>query len=1213
MSSSLRPLFVGYVFARLAANENSYSLRMGIKISRTLLQGEHAIQLNDVPAGEVSRLRDLGVSTVLQNYRPKHFIPIAGENSKDVLKGVLKAYPPQSDRGGAIEFKDPEPEAPAPRHPVVRNPGEAGFLAADLVPTLFNGLISRLRGNPGRASQAPTHITFSDPAVEARFQDAGKPQDEPKGMMEEFHEALKGWTRVYQHLPRKEFGRLIFEMKKLEKARGLASGIALIDMVRQVAGMTRDEYELFRKTVIADDLMETLEIFKNQGATIPDELAFGFTPEKLKAEHARMKAAVAANPRVSKAMEHRERVWNRIKAEYVEAMAEAGEDVSGKLKRENYYRHRVLMQKRLEMLAGGIKTPTGRSFLKGRTSQAMSRDYQTNFIETEMQVMTQLMLDTRTAKFVAYLDQEHNIIRDLKAKAKWQNVKSVMPYFEELAQRENDTRMASGSGERVTGDDMFRRTLNRDQAIAIDTLGRLASKDQLPDTPDGKWQDTIAALADNYLQGKADEEEGAITSGFNEIPGILGYAAWVIKNSGKAGKASQAAGLLFKGIRGKQEAIKRIAGDEFVTWENLIPDTHDKYKIDPTKAFYSVFSIPEHLGMQLMEDSAKEIGITADDVRKVFAMGAERDPMILPKPVVKQFEAMEAERVDKRKKDTIVRAAARATMGAYKRYLLLAPQRVIKYLFRNQTGDVDSAIAGLPWGKSFKKIKDMAGPYQAEIADYFAPILKGDKAIGDVKLSPELEKFMNFGAFEGMLAISEIGNTIVPDVLKEFSAWEKKEPPPSFMAKHGPAAINRGYWRRAEVINNWREAANRYAVYRVFLDEIRDNKGKPRSYSASVKEEVDALPTAEEKAYRMSNDLMGAYDEVSQAGQVLRKYAIPFWSYQELNFRRYFRLINNGIREGTTAKSIGKVAIGNALRAPYFAYKTGATAFKIYALWGMAMALASLFDDDDRKLRKDVRLRPHLTFGHTPDGTEVLHFPRIGNINDIMEWVDLDEARDSVAAAWEGRKPWHGAVWDILRGGPGEKMFLSVGHHLKYPLEAMTGRTYYPNVDRPRAIENWGEKIAQDAGFGDAFRAATGRPRRQDSPLQRVADLLVYRSDPGESSYYDTLDLKRSFLKKRGVPDNEFTSNRPTTEALRNMKKAMRYGDRAAEDKYLMQYLELGGTEKGLAASIKSMHPLAGLNKETQEDFFDSLTTEDKRRLAMALEYYDSIFAGGSR
>jgi len=1116
---------------------------------------------------------------------------------------------PSEDEDGDDE------DSPSIRRPVTRGGNQAGFMAPDFLQTIFGGLAGRIRGNPTQ-KQTQDYHQFPE-ANEKAFQAAGRPQDEPKGIMDTLKEAygdFKALGRVYRHLSRSTFGPVINKMVRLQKAQGIASSRAMISMsklVHQTGKMTKPEYELLRKSVIVDDLMETVELFAEKGEPLADDhkLAFNFTPATLREEQAKLKTAIADNESVSAALEYRREIWAEIKEEYLDAMKAAGEDVTGKLQRKNYYRHQVLLQKRLEALAssGKLAAPNQRSFLKARDRENVGMDYATNFVETEMKVMTQLMIDTQTAQFVAWLDGKHNIIRDLKEQAKWKNVATVMPYFESMAAEANAQRGPQDDSEPLTGDDMFRRTLNRQQAIAMDELGKLAVNDQLPDTPDGKWAETIAALADRHLAKKAAEDEESF-HGDTEAGDVIGYAAWLLRQP-EASKASRAAGSLFKGIQAKKTAIKRIAGDKFVTWEDLIPETHKSYQMDPKKAYYSVFTIPEHLALKALEDQAETIGLKAEDIRKVFARGADKDPMILPAEIVKQFEEMQATMAARRAQDNVLVKASQAIMGAWKRYQLISPMRATKYTLRNQSGDLDAIIAGVPWITSAKMANDLLTKHQREVAAYFKPILTGK--IHKAELSPGLKTFASFGAFEGLLAVQEIGDPIVPDVLQEFSRWEKGEPEPSTLQRRGPVSAYKGWMRKAEVINNWREAANRYAVYQIFLADIQKNGGKPSSYSSSLKEEVDALETNEEKAYRMSNDLLGAYDEVSRAGQWMRKNLIPFWSYQELNFKRYARLIRNGVREGMTKELVGRMAVGTAARAPYMAYRVASTGVKMYALWALATVLNGLFaGDDDDKLRKEVRLRPHLTFGNTPDGTEIVHFPRIGNISDILEWMDLDEMQDAVKAAWEGRRSWDRAAWDVLRGGPIEKLVNSVGPQVKYPFEAALDKTVYPNIDRPRVIESWPEKISQDLGLGDAFRGLTGRPNRQLNPMQRAADLVIYRADPKESGYYDTLDMKQSWRREQGLPDDGFSSNKPTTEALRNVKKALRYRDQAAFNTYLQKYVELGGDEKGFDASIKRMAPLAGLNKEQQARFIESLSAEDKKRLDLALEYYDEVFTG---
>jgi hypothetical protein len=58
-------------------------------------------------------------------------------------------------------------------------------------------------------------------------------------------------------------------------------------------------------------------------------------------------------------------------------------------------------------------------------------------------------------------------------------------------------------------------------------------------------------------------------------------------------------------------------------------------------------------------------------------------------------------------------------------------------------------------------------------------------------------------------------------------------------------------------------------------------------------------------------------------------------------------------------------------------------------------------------------------------------------------------------------------------------------------------------------------------------------------------------------------------------------------------KQGLRYGDLAAAEKYLRRYYELGGTEKGLAQSVKRIHPLGGLVEKDWRPFLATLSPEE--------------------
>ena len=97
-------------------------------------------------------------------------------------------------------------------------------------------------------------------------------------------------------------------------------------------------------------------------------------------------------------------------------------------------------------------------------------------------------------------------------------------------------------------------------------------------------------------------------------------------------------------------------------------------------------------------------------------------------------------------------------------------------------------------------------------------------------------------------------------------------------------------------------------------------------------------------------------------------------------------------------------------------------------------------------------------------------------------------------------------------------------------------------------------------------------------------------------------------MKKLNKPEGFSIS--PKSNALYNYKLSIRYKDKEAAQRYLMEYIQLGGTKKGLASSIESMHPLYGLSKKEQAEFVRSLDAEDKQKLIAALRYFETTLKG---
>jgi hypothetical protein len=176
----------------------------------------------------------------------------------------------------------------------------------------------------------------------------------------------------------------------------------------------------------------------------------------------------------------------------------------------------------------------------------------------------------------------------------------------------------------------------------------------------------------------------------------------------------------------------------------------------------------------------------------------------------------------------------------------------------------------------------------------------------------------------------------------------------------------------------------------------------------------------------------------------------------------------------------------------------------------------------------------------------------------------------------------------------------------KMLLESLMRRSVYPDLTKPRTIRDRSLYIAQSLGLENEYKALTGKPTR--GYKESIKNFAIYTSDSKESSYYYALELRQKFLEKKGKPAPEGFWITAKGSALYNYKIALRYKDKDAADKYLLEYKMLGGTAKGLVASLKSMSIGYGM-KGLANEFLASLSVEDREKVMQGMEFYSSVLA----
>lgn len=526
--------------------------------------------------------------------------------------------------------------------------------------------------------------------------------------------------------------------------------------------------------------------------------------------------------------------------------------------------------------------------------------------------------------------------------------------------------------------------------------------------------------------------------------------------------------------------------------------------------------------------------------------------------------------------------------------MLTAPQKWFKYNARNISGDAEAVFVGNP--SAFKKVPQA-------IKELYEVMFK------DRPMSKDMREFFERGLFQTVLQAVEVGDL---DQLKMFQHLYEKE---QRYKKHGkllaaPTKAWQTYWKYARLTTDFREAILRYAACLDYLEQMKDDpKGKPKSFGASKPENVMAMDNIYDRAFKLANELCGAYNRVGVIGQFLRENLIPFWSWNEVNFRRYIQLWRNMWNDGKFTEAVGrktasKVA-GLVIKSPVIAFRIGKITLATFAWTGLMMAWNNLlFGDEEDDLPKDVQLKPHLIFGRDKDG-KVKYIDRLGMLDDFLEWFGLDEAGVYVYEFMNGRRSFKETVRDMVVA-PFNKLAQGITPLIKLPFELITGASLYPDIKQPGHIYDKPEYFARQFGLADEYKAMRGKSRQPyGNTLQKW---LILKADPGESAYYEIKDLKRDYMKEvleKGSGAGYYDNSR--SEALYNVKMALRYNDTKAFEKYLQEYVLLGGTSKGLNQSLRSLDPFYGLKGDEGKEFYDSLTPQEQVKAKRAMEFYRDV------
>lgn len=541
---------------------------------------------------------------------------------------------------------------------------------------------------------------------------------------------------------------------------------------------------------------------------------------------------------------------------------------------------------------------------------------------------------------------------------------------------------------------------------------------------------------------------------------------------------------------------------------------------------------------------------------------------------------------------------------------LFAPWNWIRYEYGNLSTDaIDKVLAADPG----------AARYLSRAASEVWQ--SGDQ---DFKASPEFAAAQREGVFDTVTA-GESGKLMELPAFKEFLTPGEKN---LAMVKNilgGPA---RG--------SKFREATFRYANFLANLERLR--AGKEPVYAGAFHGDIEALGEDVDgqrrmlegdelnyaKAAEISLKTFGDYNSLGVAGQWLRQYAVPFWSWQDVNFRYHANQLRN-LADGMMGKA-GDVGTARKAALRYAAIRTVSTLIAVglaKELWNQFGGPAlGLWDDDDdleSKLSPADRRRGHILLGKDDKGqAKVVYTPSAWS--DVAEWIGGQNMKRLFIEYARGQITLDQVAKDYAKQlGPDvlNKLGQSGGPLLKAPYEAISGKSTFPDITDQRSIpgsEKWWRFVSTmtDDRIVNSLRSAFDKDYYSQPAAEQLQQIIlqVRRRDPEQWAYYEVREDAADWKEQRtGKRSEGGAYDAPEAMALRNFRKAIYRADVVNAERFYNRLLDYGYTAPRLEASIRSQHPLADLSEDERKAFVAGLSIGQKRELDLATKYYSRFSA----
>lgn len=1153
----------------LRSGDAQVVLGNGWRMRPARVQGEQRIELIGPDFTHHNELEADGVVRERIGFKTRYFIPTG--NAEQVFQSVTRYRPisevQQLSRSSAAQdaqsaADDADPDSTGGMGITAMVPTLAGMAGADgTLVGLGIKLLSKLEPRQKvREDRVPNIVKAPRPDVEERLQKAhGVDRSSLAQKVKDFAEtAWHKATRAEEHLPKnaafaaaREFFRLLKGVPTAAADEVNRTVAAIIDP------MGPNQLALFERKLIVDNMLAA--------ADRGEPLRFGVeSVEELEAYRQQLDDVIAAVPEVQQALDARKAIVHELVTDLVQHDLLPPEALGNA---ESYYHQQVLTY----LQAGGVRGSSGaerrkRSFQRRRVRDIDSLpeefDYNTAYIEAETRWMTEAQVELRKEKMVRKLAEKYDKLPTLKKQAFRQNLTALVGGPENMARIEALKRLIRESSESPNRNESDERLQRRTWITELTSLD-----------PTYPMRKKIARLSDK-IQRMISSGQVPL-EGFTRLKAIdpdadldldgqwfnlLSFLAQ--DDTTEAGRAALG---IFKAIQDRNALFREQLGNDLVTPERLLGDDLALWQPEPGNVFFRAFTLPEKIVEAVLQGTAGMLELTPDQLHAVTVMGGPRRQFAMPKALVNQLAASV-----KPPASGIVGKAAEEAMRTWKVWTLLNPMRAIGYTLRNMTGDLDPIIAGAP--QILAHVQDIIPELQA----YYR---------GGLAMSKDLRDARDLNVLDSALTAEEIPELRDLAIFKRF--YESQTSIASLPVKMADA-----YFERVKRFSKFREAVLRYAAYKYYLRAV---KGDSVTHFGGAKPEtVRALARdlgPEVAAAHLSRNLLGDYGNLTVMGNWMRAKAMPFYSWMEVNAKRYPRMLTNAVEYGRT-KGDGKLSA----RAAYtgMAIAGIATLTTLMYLWNHFV-----HPDEEKDLNSADQANPHIIVKRNDDGTAMI-LRNTGALGDFLEWFGIPTLASLYPQYAADQLTLSDLVTEMAKA-PVNKLVQSFRPDIKGMFEIASGVSTYPDVFNPRSAPR-DELAAETVGLRDAYRATAGRltdsgARGRSHWLGR----LIGISDPRRAALQEIYDLRERFLTREGKATQGMLTGEPK---FRNMREAAIDDDYAAFVEARRAYLQ-GKSYDNFKRSLQSVDPIAQRLSDADEKRFaeDFLTGTQRERLKLARDF----------